>query len=379
MFFSILTYVFIVLLTITALFYAVLEFRWFRALGTVRVGKSIRQPPPSVSVLIAARNEEKSIQKTLDGVLQQDYQGYWDVWVADDRSTDRTSEILAEYKTEYPEKIHVITIENVLKGQSAKKNAISKMIAACESEILLLTDADCTVQPTWISGMIREFEPGIELVVGNSYLELPPHSHSALLMMQAIEVLSYRIAGTAGLAMNTPITSTGNNLAYRRSLFMDVKGFEGVSHILSGDDDLLVQKIANHFPWKARYCIAPETFVKTTGKETFKELWEQRKRWASKTIYYSPRIVFLLSMVFTFLMTLCIGSILSFLSWKIFLATVIAFIIKVIGDMFVIIRGLRIFNQQQLLKWFFPVEFIHAPFIVLAVLFGTAGKFQWKP
>lgn len=379
MLFPSLSTLFITILVVTALYYAVLEFRWFRALGTVRLGKSIQEPPPSVSVLIAARNETASIQKNIDSILQQDYQGRWDIWVADDRSTDQTPEILARYAAQYPDMFHIITIKDLPEGQSAKKNAISLMVAACESEILLLTDADCTVPPTWITGMVQEFEPGIELVVGNSYLELPSKCRSPLLMMQAIEVLSYRIVGTAGLAMNTPITSTGNNLAYRRSFFMDVKGFEGVSHILSGDDDLLLQKIAAHYPWKARYGVNPKTFVKTTGKETVKELWEQRKRWASKTIYYSPRIVFLLSMIFAFFLALCIGGILSFFSGEILIATLIAFTVKVIGDIFLIVRGLHIFNQQQLLKWFLPVEFFHAPFIVLSVLFGTAGKFQWKP
>ncbi|MFA6341647.1 MAG: hypothetical protein WCX75_02200 [Fibrobacteraceae bacterium] len=245
MFFPSLSTLFITILVVTAFYYAVLGFRWFRALGTMRLGKSIQEPLPSVSVLIAARN-------------------------------------LAQYAAQYPDKFHIIAIKDLPEGQSAKKNAISLMVATSESEILRLTDTS-----------------------------------------------------------------------------------------------LHLQKIAAHYPWKARYGVHEKTFVKTTGKETLKGLWEQRKRWASKTIDDSPRFVFLLFMVF--FLALCIVGTLSFFSYKILIATLLVFALKVIGDMLLIVRGLHIFNQQQLLKWFLPIEFFQAPFIVLSVLLGTAGKFQWKP
>jgi len=377
MFFTICTYAVIGLLAIFALFYLGLEVRFFRALGRVREGYADPEPLPKVSVLIAARNESGGIRKTLDSVLSQDYEGEWEVWVADDRSTDDTPKILAEYEAKFKERLHVLTIDSIPEGVSPKKQAISKMIEACNGEILCLTDADCIVQPSWIKGIVREFEPGIELVAGHSYIPTDKSS-PFIICMQAVETLIYRIAGTAGLAMHLPLTSTGNNLAYRKSFFNSVNGFSGVIKIQSGDDDLLMQKLATDRPWAMRYCITPSTFVTTNGKETLKALWEQRKRWASKTIYYSPKIVFVLSMVFLYLVMLCFTAILSVFSFKILVATLIAMLCKCAGDMFLIIRGLKIFKQEHLLKWCIPVEFIHAPFTVLAVLFGLFGRFKWK-
>lgn len=375
---NVLTYVAIGLLAIFCVFYLWLEVRFYRALGTVRVGASDVEPKPDVSILIAARNESEGIRATLDSVLAQDYPGNWEVWVADDRSTDDTPKILAEYAAKYPERFHVLTITDIPEGVSPKKQAISKMIEACNGEILCLTDADCLVQPTWILGIVREFEPGIELVAGHSYIPTEPKKSKVIICMQAIETLIYRVAGTAGLAMKLPLTSTGNNLAYRKSFFKSVNGFDNVIKIQSGDDDLLMQKLAADRPWAMRYCIAPSTFVTTNGKETLKELWEQRKRWASKTIYYTPKIVFVLSMVFLFLTMLCVTAILSPFSFEIFIATLIAFVFKCVGDLVLILRGLKVFKQEHLIKWCIPVEFIHAPFTVLAVLFGLFGRFKWK-
>ena len=377
MFFTVLTYLVIGLLAVFCLFYIVLEVRFFRALGTVRLGESDVEPKPRVSVLISARNESSGIRATLDSVLAQDYAGQWDVWVADDRSTDDTPEILAEYAKRDP-RLHVLTITEIPEGVSPKKHALSKLIEACDGDILCLTDADCLVKPTWVAGIVAEFEPGIELVAGHSYIPTVPGKSSILICMQAIETLIYRVAGTAGLAMHLPLTSTGNNLAYRKSFFKSVHGFENVLKIQSGDDDLLMQKLAADRPWAMRYCIAESTFVTTNGKETLKELWEQRKRWASKTIYYTPKIVFVLSMVFLFLAMQCVTAVLAPFSFKILVAALVAFVAKCVGDLVLILRGLRIFRQEHLIKWCIPVEIIHAPFTVLAVLFGLFGRFKWK-
>ena len=377
MFFTVLTYLVIGLLAVFCLFYIVLEVRFFRALGTVRLGESDVEPKPRVSVLISARNESSGIRATLDSVLAQDYAGQWDVWVADDRSTDDTPKILAEYAERNP-KLHVITIKDIPEGTSPKKHALSKLIDACDGDILCLTDADCLVKPTWVAGIVAEFEPGIELVAGHSYIPTVPGKSSILICMQAIETLIYRVAGTAGLAMHLPLTSTGNNLAYRKSFFKSVHGFENVLKIQSGDDDLLMQKLAADRPWAMRYCIAESTFVTTNGKETLHELWEQRKRWASKTIYYTPKIVFVLSMVFLFLAMQCVTAVLAPFSFKILVAALVAFVAKCVGDLVLILRGLRIFRQEHLIKWCIPVEIIHAPFTVLAVLFGLFGRFKWK-
>ena len=375
---TVVTYGLIALLALFGLFYLWLEVRFYRALGTVREGRSTVNLPPRVSVLIAARNESVGIRATLDSVLDQDYAGVWDVWVADDRSTDDTPQILEEYRARYPERLHILTIKEIPEGVSPKKHAISKMIEACEGDILCLTDADCIVQREWLTGILREFEPGIELVAGHSYIPTVPGKSPFIICMQAVETLIYRVAGTAGLAMHLPLTSTGNNLAYRKDFFKSVNGFENVIKIQSGDDDLLMQKLATDRPFAMRYCITPSTFVTTNGKETLKELWEQRKRWASKTIYYSPKIVFVLSMVFLFLTMLCVTAAFSPFSTEVLIATLVAFALKSLGDLILILRGLKIFRQEHLLKWCIPVEIVHAPFTVLAVLFGLFGRFKWK-
>jgi len=73
-----------------------------------------------------------------------------------------------------------------------------------------------------------------------------------------------------------------------------------------------------------------------------------------------------------------VTAVLSPFSFEILVATLVAFALKCLGDLVLILRGLKIFRQEHLLKWCIPVEIIHAPFTVLAVLFGLFGRFKWK-
>ncbi len=55
----------------------------------------------------------------------------------------------------------------------------------------------------------------------------------------------------------------GANLAYERKVFYEVNGFTGIDHIASGDDMLLMQKIAQRFPGKISYLLSKESIVTT--------------------------------------------------------------------------------------------------------------------
>lgn len=368
------------LLFLATIFYMAFLFYLFRALGWLRIGRSIRNPRPSVSILLCARNEETDISACLDDLLAQDYSGEWDLWVADDRSTDSTPQILEEYKKKYPERLHVLRIDALPPENSPKKHGLTRLVELCRGEILLLTDADCRIPSTWVSGMVREFEPGIQLVAGHSYIPTRAPGTSLILHLQALEAMSYRVVGTAGLAMQLPLTSTGNNLAYRRDFFQSVNGFAGVAHLLSGDDDLLLHRLAASTPWAARPCTAPDTFIATQGQTTWKSLWEQRKRWASPTVYYAPRTVLILTAIFMFYFLLLFCAAVGFLAGNsaLLLAVAAGFALKALGDLLVMARGLRVFDSMHQLIWFIPAEIVHVPATVGAVLFGVFGRIRWK-
>lgn len=349
-------------------------------MGRLRAGHSLRNPRPSLSILVCARNEEAHIGACIGDLLAQSYDGDWDIWVADDRSSDKTPEILAELVKEHPERLHVLRIDAVNPGTSPKKQAIARLVEKSRGEILLLTDADCRVPSGWAAGMVNEFEPGIKLVAGHSYIPTDAPGTPFIIHLQALEAMSYRVVGTAALAMHLPLTSTGNNLGYRRDFFLGVGGFLGVEHLMSGDDDLLLQRLASTTPWAARPCVEPSTFIATQGEYSWSRLWRQRKRWASKTVYYTPPTVALMATLFLFYFLLLLGLFLGLLldHAPLMGGVALGFVLKFIGDGLVMWRGLGLFKARSLMKWFLPAEIVHVPATVGAVLFGVFGKVAWK-
>jgi cellulose synthase/poly-beta-1,6-N-acetylglucosamine synthase-like glycosyltransferase len=100
---------------------------------------------PRVSVIIPARNEEREIEEALQSVLHLDYPNY-EVLVVDDRSTDRTPEIVARMHQRYPQLV-VATVAELPRGWLGKNHALHFGAASATGDLLLFTDADIVFQP----------------------------------------------------------------------------------------------------------------------------------------------------------------------------------------------------------------------------------------
>lgn len=98
--------------------------------------------PPMVSVLIAAKDEEANIATAVESMLAQDYPVF-ELIVINDRSRDRTGEILEELKSRYPDKLRVIHVKELAEGWFGKNNAMREGVAAARGEWLCFGDADC--------------------------------------------------------------------------------------------------------------------------------------------------------------------------------------------------------------------------------------------
>jgi poly-beta-1,6-N-acetyl-D-glucosamine synthase len=96
---------------------------------------------PEVAVLIAAFNEQSSISETLDYTLRADYPGPLHVVVADDGSTDRTREIVAEYAERDP-RVRLFAVEH-----GGKANALNAALASVSAPLVATLDADTLLMP----------------------------------------------------------------------------------------------------------------------------------------------------------------------------------------------------------------------------------------
>src|SRR5471030_1390142 len=107
--------------------------------------QAIMNNPPPVAVIIAVRNEEEDLANGLQSVCNINYNNCR-IIVVNDRSTDRTAEILQEFKIKYPQ-ITVTTVTELPDGWLGKNNALYQGYLNSKEEWMLFTDADIKFHP----------------------------------------------------------------------------------------------------------------------------------------------------------------------------------------------------------------------------------------
>jgi cellulose synthase/poly-beta-1,6-N-acetylglucosamine synthase-like glycosyltransferase len=383
-------------------------------LSRLRCGTETRLP--SVSVVVAARNEEALIARCLDALLAQDYpRDRIEVVLVDDRSSDRTSEIARDYEARRP-RLRVLRVKETLYA-CPKKNALALGIAHTRGELLLTTDADCRPGPGWVSGLVRHFAPEVGMVAGHSPLDLksftaedaehaevsgvsnfgvhfnPLRSLRSLrfILLRVLNggivsrVLALEALAKAGLAagsvgLGLPLSCAGRNLAYRREAFEAVGGFDRIGHIVAGDDVLLMRLIASRTPWKIRYATEPETVVPTSaGPSSPGRLYHQKVRHASKALHYGPAILTLAGVIYLFHALLLLGLPVALLSPGSFHTLSVALGIKCAADLAFLCRTGRALGMPPgLLRYFLLLEGVYLPYVVIFTVLGGMKNFCWK-
>jgi cellulose synthase/poly-beta-1,6-N-acetylglucosamine synthase-like glycosyltransferase len=265
-----------------------------------------------LTVIIAAHNEEQNLPQLLEALQEQSYpHELISVIIADDRSSDHTSELLRGYS---PGEISfkTIRIDNVPEGVSPKKYALAKAIESATTEFLLFTDADCIPGNDWVSGLVSVLQTD-DVVLGASPLATQELSFVERYACYESHRTQLFMHGAAGLGM--PYMSTGRNWAYRKSVYKQSGGLEELYHILGGDDDLLLQRFTRN---NARIgsCLLPESDVRSFAPASLKELFRQKTRHYSVSKHYTLVPATILAFIQVTEITLLISGIfsLSFLS-----------------------------------------------------------------
>jgi cellulose synthase/poly-beta-1,6-N-acetylglucosamine synthase-like glycosyltransferase len=123
------------------------------SLEDVPASTSVTSALPKVSVIVAARDEERHIESAASALLAQSYPNY-ELIVVDDRSSDRTSEILGRMATRTP-RLHVLTLRELPAGWLGKNHALHVGAAIASGELLLFADADVILRPDTLSRAVR--------------------------------------------------------------------------------------------------------------------------------------------------------------------------------------------------------------------------------
>ncbi len=244
-------------------------------------------PLPGVSVIVAAHDEEQNLRELLPWLLEQDHEEF-EVIIIEDRCNDDTFDYLLEASKQEP-RLKMVRVVHKPEHIHGKKFALTLGIKAAKYSWVLLTDADCRpAGKSWIRRMSEHtLDPKLIVLGFSPYMRYPGLLNSFIRFESFLTGIQF-----IGLALiGMPYMGVGRNLAYRKSLFLENKGFNDHLGITGGDDDLFVNLHATAA--NTDVCFGADALVISKPKTSWAAFYVQKVRHLSvgKHYRYSDRII----------------------------------------------------------------------------------------
>ena len=349
---------------------------WF-AIGFIKTNYFIATYENStpLTIIICARNEEKTIGRCLASILKQDYDlGKVQLILINDASTDST--VFQAESVLKNSKINYKIISNPV--QKGKKLSITYAISQANNELLVLRDADTfTTSTLWLQN-ISDFysETSSDLIIAPIVIA---NNFGILWALQAIETNILTLISCGSCYFKKPFLCSGANLIFTRSVFEKVTGYSSHIKIASGDDVLFLEDVKKIPDAKINYLKSEQAIVYTYPSFSFKQLINQKVRWASKfksnknllnlllaLLSFSVNLLWLFCLFYCFLVPQNGGFILFFVLFKL----IIDFLLLFLASRFVKNRGLG---------WFgLPVGCIYPLYACVVAVASVFIKPKWK-
>ena len=318
---------------------------------------SLKKKKEKYSVVIAARNEEKSIVSCIESLLKQ-YIPPVAIIVVDDHSEDQTFNIVRSIAVENP----LVVALSCDADESGKRAAISKGVCAAQTDIILTTDADCIARNDWAATMLSKFGKNKKIISGpiitkTKIFQNPGEYAESLFLM----------ATGAGAASNgLMFQASGANMIFFKSDFADFYKSASGAEFNCGDDVFFLQFIKKKYGRKASgFCCNADAVVETQPSVGIKSWILQRVRWATKSRGYSDILPFLIgSLVVLSNVALVAALIMLILLPKLSFFIILGILLKIMGDVLILFSAAFSWNAPVRIVSFFLLPVLYPLFLL---------------
>ena len=285
--------------------------------STSRFGAEAEPAGPElpISVVVAARDEAERLPALLDALAAQTHRPF-EVVVVDDRSADRTAQLVQWRGQDFPVPLRLVRVAEgapEAAGLPPKKHALERGAEAAAHDRLAFTDADGRPGPGWLAALARfatvgPAHPGAEprgrrrqaegadadpsddgaVLVGYGPLGRAPGWLNRFARYETVQTAAL---AAAGVGWGTPWHAVGRNFSYPTRLLERLGGFAHSAGSLSGDDDLLVQEVARRGAAPVRYVWDRRAAVPSPAPPDLGAFWRQKRRHASAGAHYPAGVL----------------------------------------------------------------------------------------
>ena len=328
-------------------------------------------PTWPVTLLIPFRNEEKNIPILVDS-LRKIVSSELKIFLIDDQSTDSSWEV-ASRCMQQDSRISLLSSPG-----EGKKDAISYGVLQADTEWILTSDADCQFSPDWVARLQPYFEKdNAQLIAGAVQVN---GKEGFLTVFQRLDWASIALVSQVAMDFERPLMCSAANLAFRKSAFEAVNGYEGNKNYLSGDDEFLLKKIADRFGKDS--CVADfssHNLVLTQAENAWRDFFNQRARWASKwNLHNSVLHAFQAVIPFVIQLFWIASWGLLGLGWEGVVCFLSIWTVKILAERLALGKVLRSFEIP--VPWFHYVmtSLVHPWYILAVGIWSFSPRIRWK-
>lgn len=235
-------------------------------------------PCPRASVIVYARGgEEELVMSAVSEIKRQDYPDF-EVIVVCDASMAQAHYISEELARLWPD-VYVTFVQPGSHNLSRRKLATTIGVKAAKGEVIVTTVANIVIpSEKWLSSLMAPFcghDGGrIDVSLGLSCMDFGELTGPFRWYRQFDSVLS-NAQWIGYAAAGFPYRGDGYNLAFRKSVFFEHKGYASTINLHYGDDDLFISEIADGE--NARVVLGEDSILITRWGESANRVWSIRK------------------------------------------------------------------------------------------------------
>ncbi len=348
----------------------------YSGLNKLDITTSTDIPSEFVSIIIPFRNESENILYSYNSLSNQNYpKDKFEIIFVNDFSTDDSYKKLSD--TINSSHIKVISVPDDYSINAHKKRAIRFGIENSIGDFIVTTDADCIHSSDWLRTILSFFDKNTGFVSGPVEFE---EGKSLFSKLQKLEFAGLVITGAGLIGAGKPIICNAANIAYLKKVYEEVGDFTYQMNLSSGDDELLMQKINKDTKYKVKFANHRNAIVRTSANKTISEFYQQRKRWASKGLFYNDKTLILkLILIYLFYLSFPTQLLLGMFYSNIFLITfLLSIVLKILFEFLVLKKGIKLLFTKKILDVFLLAEIVQIPYIIIAGISGVFGNYIWK-
>jgi cellulose synthase/poly-beta-1,6-N-acetylglucosamine synthase-like glycosyltransferase len=321
-----------------------------------------------LSIIIAAKNEEKNIDTLFEHLEKLDYPvENFEVILVDDNSDDNTYSLIQlriENKTNYK------LLKAEQKEFEGKRGALQIGIQNAQNNFIVITDADCKPESNWLKSIAGKLDDGYDFVFGVAPIESGKYLAEKL---AAFENLRNSFLSIAAVGLNLPYSAAARSFAFRKKSFERIGGYSNTTQTISGDDDLLLCEAVKN-KMLIGTLIDPEAFVFSSAPQNFDDYLKQKRRHIKTSLHYLFKQKIFLGF-WHLLNLICLFSILlAFL----FPALLLPFFVKLFFDFFIVIKYQYDLGHNFKLYELIYLQILFEIFIVVNFFNSFSKSPKWK-